>query len=57
MGTEVPELSTVLVLALLPGVGVAAGGLLAELAPRSKASSNWSLHAAVGIALLGAGTA
>jgi hypothetical protein len=46
-----PELSTVLVLALLPGVGVAAGGLLAEVAPRSKAWLNWSLHAAAGIVI------
>jgi len=47
----VPELSTLLVLALLPGLGVAAGGLLAELAPRSKAWLNWSLHAAAGIVI------
>ena len=46
-----PELSTLLVLALLPGLGVAAGGLLAELAPRSKAWLNWSLHAAAGIVI------
>ena len=40
-----------LLLALLPGVGVAAGGFLSELAPRSKAWLNWSLHAAAGIAV------
>ncbi|MCU0268593.1 MAG: hypothetical protein MUF83_08085 [Acidimicrobiales bacterium] len=38
-------------MALLPGVGVAAGGLLAEFAPRSKAWLNWSLHAAAGIVI------
>jgi ZIP family zinc transporter len=47
----VPELSTVLLLALLPGVGVAAGGLVAELAPSSKKWLNWSLHAAAGIVI------
>ena len=51
MVADVDELSVVLVLALLPGVGVAAGGLLAEIAPRSKAWLNWSLHAAAGIVI------
>jgi len=43
-----PEESTVLLLALLPGAGVAAGGLVAELAPDSKKWLNWSLHAPTG---------
>jgi len=47
----VPELSTVLLLALLPGIGVAAGGLIAELVPSSKKWLNWSLHAAAGIVI------
>ena len=46
-----PELLNVLLLALLPGAGVAAGGLLAEAAPRSKEWLNWSLHAAAGIVI------
>lgn len=46
-----PELSTVLLLALLPGAGVAAGGLIAEFAPRSKAWLNLSLHAAAGLVI------
>src|SRR3546814_20570932 len=48
---NMPELSTVVLLALLPGVGVAAGGLIAELAPSSKKWLNWSLHAAAGIVI------
>src|SRR3546814_14977914 len=48
---NMPELSTVFLLALLPGVGVAAGGLIAELAPSSKKWLNWSLHAAAGIVI------
>src|SRR3546814_18056974 len=48
---NMPELSTVVLLALLPGVGVAAGGLIAELAPSSKKWLNWSLHAADGIVI------
>ncbi|MDW3215683.1 MAG: hypothetical protein R8G01_16910 [Ilumatobacteraceae bacterium] len=42
---------TVLLLALLPGVGVAAGGLIAELSPSSERWLNWSLHAAAGIVI------
>ena len=46
-----PDLFSVVLLALLPGAGVAAGGLLAEVTPRSKAWLNWSLHAAAGIVI------
>lgn len=46
-----PDLVNLLLLALLPGAGVAAGGLLAEVTPRSKAWLNWSLHAAAGIVI------
>ncbi|MTV27584.1 peptidoglycan-binding protein [Nitriliruptoraceae bacterium ZYF776] len=42
-------LRDVLLLALLPGVGVAAGGLVAEITPRSRTWLNWSLHGAAGI--------
>ena len=41
-----PELLNVLLLAALPGAGVAAGGLLAEVTPQTKRWLNWSLHAA-----------
>ena len=46
-----PDLLNLLPLALLPGAGVAAGGLLAEVTPPSKAWLNWSLHAAAGIVI------
>src|SRR3546814_1197029 len=46
-----PGLATVVLRALLPGVGVAAVGLVAELAPSSKKLLNWSLHAAAGIVI------
>lgn len=45
------ELRNVVLLALLPGVGVAVGGVVAELTPRSRAWLNWSLHAAAGIVI------
>lgn len=46
-----PELATVLVLALLPGAGNAVGGLLAEFTPRSDVWLNRALHAAAGVVI------
>ena len=40
-----------MLLALLPGLGVAAGGLIAETVPRSQRWLNWSLHGAAGIVI------
>ena len=45
------DLRNVLLLALLPGLGVAVGGVLAEVTPRSRAWLNWSLHGAAGIVI------
>ena len=47
----VTDLLNMLLLAALPGAGVAAGGLLAEVTPQSKRWLNWSLHAAAGIVI------
>lgn len=47
----VAELRNVVLLALLPGLGVALGGIVAEVTPRSRAWLNWSLHAAAGIVI------
>ncbi len=44
-------LITVLLLALLPGLGNVAGGLLAEFTKASPRVLNWALHAASGIVL------
>ena len=51
MSPAVPDLLNVLLLAALPGTGVAAGGLLAEVTPQSKRWLNWSSLAAAGIVI------
>ena len=45
------ELAQVVLLALLPGAGNFAGGLVAEAVPRSSRWLNWALHAAAGVVL------
>jgi ZIP family zinc transporter len=46
-----PEIVTVLLLALLPGLGNFAGGLVAEALPRSDVWLNRALHAAAGVVM------
>ena len=46
-----PEIVTVLLLALLPGLGNFTGGLVAEALPRSDVWLNRALHAAAGVVM------